>query len=71
MIYLIQTDLVSFIPSQEAIAHEPQLQHAEFPMYRSVGLHRTVQGPTLCQYGIGLKFKDLLFSIFSGLNEVS
>ena len=25
----------------------------------------------LCQYGTGLKFKDLLFSIFSRLNEVS
>ena len=44
------------------------MQHAEFCMYRFVGLH---QGPALCQYGIGLKFKDLLFSIFSGLNEVS
>ena len=25
----------------------------------------------LCQYGTGLKFKDLLFGIFSTLNEVS
>ena len=45
------------------------MQNAEFSVYGFVGLH---QGPTytLCQYGIGLKFKNLLFSLFSGLNEV-
>ena len=47
------------------------MQHAEFPMYRFVGLHQAIQGPYLSQYGIGLKFKNLLFSIFSRLNEVS
>ena len=48
-----------------------QVQHAEFPVYRFVGLHQAIQKPTLCQYGVGLKFKDLLFSIYSKLNEVS
>ena len=42
------------------------MQHAEFPMYRFVG-H---PGPCVSN-GTGLKFKDLLFSIFSTLNEVS
>ena len=68
---LFDSKLILFIPYQEAIAHEPQVQHAEFPVYRFVGLHQAIQGPTLHQYGIGLKFKGLLFSTFSRLNEVS
>ena len=63
MIYLIQTDWeFSFVPHQEAIAHESQVQYTEFPMYRFLGL---------VSVSIGLKFKDLLFSVFSKLNEVS